>query len=408
VPGILPVDEVKEASKRLDEAIAVAIEAGWVLPSGRDDFSFVDRFARGKRLLFLGESPHYEGAIREVELGIAERCAELWGYRALALEQLYSLWPYFEASSSGAPGSSAAMGLIAAAGTKVAAQSKAIVEAIGDFNARRDPGEGLLLTAVDIDHAINHTKALSEAYFAYLASKSRSEEARAELSAAGARLRGRHSSAEVEAYLGELGRLFRRHRSSFLPADLEEIEFSLGLERASIRYQLADPAASGAREVEELRGAYFRKTIARAYAKAQARRGGLICVVGGAHATLRDFDRGDYVTGRVSEARYFASEYSPSAGAVASVGIVKLGPGGAYGGDCLTRLAAAELGRPGAEGERGILLDLGAVKDAIQGALRDVPSAAARGELRKALRESGFSAFFAGSEPKLDAIFFAR
>jgi hypothetical protein len=79
------------------------------------------------------------------------------------------------------------------------------------------------------------------------------------------------------------------------------------------------------KDMDDLRGEYFRKTIERAFAKAKRAGGALICYVGGAHAFLNAFGPGDYTVAKTTEARYFNTQYPASKGRVASILIERIG-----------------------------------------------------------------------------------
>jgi hypothetical protein len=334
-----------------DLAAAIRGEGtAWTLPSRSDDYSFIDTLAAGKRILFLGEAPHYSAENHEAEAGIALRCASALGYRVVGYELLYSVWPLLEEKSTGALGPVAAVAYGDFA-TNADSYPPGVFDAVAAFNATRADGDKLLFTSLDLDHAINHTKPLAEAYFGYLASLSSSAKERSAIDAAKAGLSGAKTLKQVNAYLDRLEKAFVANRASFAPRDFEEIEFTLELERA--------------------------------YAKAEARGGGLVCAVGGAHATLNDFARGDYVTGTVSEARYFAEDYAPTAGRAASVLIVKLGTDGAYRNDPLSEAAASAMGS-----SPRVYLDLRALK------------------LDERFRSLTF--FFSDEGPKADGVLFVR
>jgi len=192
----------------LQPAIAVASYA----PSGPDDFGFIDRFARGKRILFLGEAPHEESMICEVVLGLSLHLRKECGYTVLAREFVYSAWPYLEAQSLGHEGKL----------PNVLPES----ERVGDYNVsmlglgpvvaynRSVPEEKrLLCTAIDCDHCIGRSKPFTALYLGYLASKSNSSEARAALAKAipalvPLKLKQRK---EVHACLNGLDSLFRAY-----------------------------------------------------------------------------------------------------------------------------------------------------------------------------------------------------
>ena len=152
-----------------------------------------------------------------------------------------------------------------------------------------------------------------------LAGRSTSDNAREELNKEIAQLTAQDTYDRTNRYLKELRKLFQMHLDTFSSEDHDEILFSLDLLQASNRhYQYISDRGIGRFYLTprgwDIRAKYFKKTIERAYRKAQERQALLLCRVGGVHA--------DWTLKR--EAQYFAKTYSPTKGKVASIGLVPL------------------------------------------------------------------------------------
>jgi hypothetical protein len=170
--------------------------------SGPDDFSFVDPVARGKKIIFIGQIPHGVPEIYPMVLGLSLHLRKELGYSVLACERLYSCWPYMEAQSLGhdAPLPNALP------------QSERLVDQnqwlgpVAAYNRAAHAGQPLLCTALDLDHAISHTKPQTVLYLGYLASKSTCGELRAELAKTIPTLLHLKGRKEIHAYLDDLER----------------------------------------------------------------------------------------------------------------------------------------------------------------------------------------------------------
>jgi hypothetical protein len=295
---------------RVQELQPVMAAASCV-PSGPDDFSFIDPVARGKKIVFIGEIPHGVPEIHAMVLDLSLHLRKELGYSVLACERLYSCWPYMEAQSLGhdAPLPNALP------------QS----ERIGDPNqwlgpvaaynrgAHADPP--LLCTALDLDHAISHTKPQTVLYLGYVASKSTSGKLRAELAKRIPALLNLKGRKEIHAYLDDLERQFHTGWDSFSAVDQEEITFSLALEHASIEFHRFGLKGTPGSRLFKLRAEYFCRTIERALAKAESSGGPLICYVGSGHAWLNQHGW---------EAAYFDKTYPATRGQVGSILVEKL------------------------------------------------------------------------------------
>lgn len=323
-----------------------ALETCSYLPSTPEDHGYLDPLLSGKRILFLGES-HYVPKIQAAEADLAIEARRRLGFGVLAMESLYSGWPFLEALSLDG-GTSVTRDGRTAAESLLVTPIRARVLA---YNRKVPAGERLMVTAVDIDHAIYHTKPKTIQYFEYLASRSSSEVGRKELLAEIPTLLLVRNLEETLSYLSRLEVLFQAHEPSFLASDMEEIRFSLDLERNSARYQYGwrkEAMEIGAQknpETEELRGRFFRQSITRALHKAEAAGTSLICVVGGAHAIKSEFGPGDSIVGRIAEARYFEMEFPGTLGRTASIMIMearRLKNGGRWADCVLARMGRKE------------------------------------------------------------------
>ena len=352
------------------------MDAASRIPSGPDDFTFIDRIASGKRVLFIGEIPHHVPDICPVVLGLSLHLRKEIGYSVLAQERVYSCWPYEEAQSLGNSGSL----------PNVLPQSERAPDPqiwlgpLPAYNRSAPSDQRLLSTTLDLDHAIYHTKPQTVLYLGYLASLSSSSEARADLANAIPALLKLKGRAEIDNYLDDLGRRFHAAWGSFSPANQEEIDFSLALERASIDFQFGTFA--GVILHYDLRSEYFRKTIQRAWAKAERSGGSLICHVGWGHAWL-DQRPSD------CEAGYFDQQFPATLGRVGSVLIEKLS-------GCIDFNLNGDF-RPSAL-EMAALARMGD-KDRIYVDLRDKSWASVKHRPRK---------FFPGNVPHYDGILFIK
>ena len=219
-----------------------------------------------------------------------------------AMELCYGLGPFVEAASLGHP--------------KKAKQgwSSKYIQA---FNSKQTADRKILMTAIDIEHTIYHTKSDTVLFLQDLAGRSTSDVARGIIQKEIPQLTTQDTFGKVKRYLKNLKGLFLQHFDTFSPEDQDEIVFSLDLLQASNRYHQYD-VAGGITEALmrpwDIRQKYFTKTIKRAYRKAQKRKAVLLCRVGASHINL----------GRKTEARYFARDYSLTKGKVVTIRLAPL------------------------------------------------------------------------------------
>lgn len=256
-------------------------------------------------IIFLGEYEHHS---RPLSLAAARLAVYLASYRPVvyALETRYGSHPLFEAVSLGKE--------------KATINPMLYPEAIQAFNSSQTADKKILLTAIDIEHTIYHTKSYTVHFLQELAGRSTSDVARRIIQNDIPQLTTQDTFDKVNRYLEKLKGVFLQHLGTFSPEDQDEILFSLDLLQASNRsYQYISDR--GIRRFYltprgwNIRAKYFKKTIERAYHKAQRRKAILLCRVGAPHASLTD---------KYYEALYFAKKYSPTKGKVASIGLVPL------------------------------------------------------------------------------------
>jgi hypothetical protein len=215
-------------------------------------------------------------------------------------EGCYGLGPFMEAASLGNPKTAMPMRL---------------PECIQAFNSNQTGDKKILMTAIDIEHSIYHSKANTVRFLQELASRSTSDAASQAINKEVAQLTAQDTYDKMNHYLKKLKEVFLQHFDTFSSEDKDEILFSMELLTASNRYQYANRGIIKSwQNPEEIRYCYFNKTIERAYKKAQKNKAILLCRVGSWHISM------DYKC----EARYFAKDYSLTKGKVATILLVPL------------------------------------------------------------------------------------
>jgi hypothetical protein len=296
----------KSQIKALQPAMAKAA----YFPAGPDDVSFIDPIARGKKILFFGENPHGVPEINDAVLRLSLHLRKEVGYSVLGYEFPYSGRAILEDQSLGGD---AQMPEAIDTKWRLGQDNLPAWLDLVRYNRSAPEDKRLPCTVLDID-AILGCQQLTVLYFQYLASRSSSSEARAEMAKTIPRLVGLKDRKALHAWLGDLERGFRAAWDTFSPADQKEIDYTFELERPSIDDQCLS-ALGHAFKDQKLRGKCMRKNIERAVARAENSGGSLICYVGAAHAlfTPRVHQGGD--------ARYMRQEYP---GQVASILVEKV------------------------------------------------------------------------------------
>lgn len=267
-----------------------------------NNFEHLPPSLKENEIIFIGEFEHHN---KSLSLAASRFAVYLATNRPVvyATESVYGLGPFMEAASLGNPKTVKPIG---------------IPECIQAFNSNQAVDKKILMTAIDIEHAIYHTKSDTVLFLQDLANRSTSNNASEIINKEIFQLVTHDTFTKVKHYLKKLKGLFLQHFDTFSPEDRDEILFSLDLLQASNRfYQYT--TAGGLKEALmrpwDSRTKYFIKTIERAYQKAQKRKAILMCRVGAPHASL---------TNQYFEARYFAKKYSPTKGRVGSIGLVPL------------------------------------------------------------------------------------
>jgi hypothetical protein len=263
-----------------------------------NNFEHLPSSLKENEIIFLGE-------IHKVK-PLAKASDQLAVYLAnhrpvvYALETCYGLSPFMEAASLGNPKT---------------AKPMRNPKCIQEFNSSQTEDKKILMTAVDIEHSIYHTKSDTVLFLQDLASRSTSGTASQTINKEVALLTAQDTYGKMNRYLKKLKKIFLRHFDTFLPKDQDEILFSLELLEASNRYQYISKGLKKSwQNPHELRYRYFKKTIERAHQKAQKRKAILLCRIGSWHISL------DYKC----EARYFARDYSLTKGKVAAIRLAPL------------------------------------------------------------------------------------
>jgi hypothetical protein len=186
-----------------------------------------------------------------------------------------------------------------------------------EFNSKQPPDRKILMTAVDLEHTIYTDKKETVCYLQELAGCCTSTAARETLEKEIPQLTATKTFDEVDAYLLNLKNIFILHFNTFSPENQEEILFSLDLLQASNRYYRYESARGIMKNILrpwDIRYKYFKKTIERAYQKAQKNDAIMLCRIGNGHVSLV----------RDCETRYFARDYSLTKGKVMAIQMIPL------------------------------------------------------------------------------------
>jgi len=273
------------------------------------DFScLLDQLGDAK-LVFLGESPHYTVEIRQAVMELSVYLAEHANVRVLGCESLYGSHPFMESESMDPNG-----------------PAQYISPKVLNYNKGVPDELKLLVTALDIEHAINHSKQRTVKFLNHLAERSSSDEGQEEIKQFIPELTSAQDRDQLHAFLDELEGLFNAHKVTFGAEDWDGISAAFEIMRASVDYQMSLKRKGDywrgrgkMMSMQEIRATYFRKTVERALAKAEERGGKLICYVGGMHAVKTPLEwYGQYFYPR-AEANYFNQVHARTKGRVASV-----------------------------------------------------------------------------------------
>ena len=266
-----------------------------------DNFENLPPSLKENEIIFLGEihkMPHLYLAASRLAIYLANHRPVVY-----ASECDYGYSPFMEAASLGNPKS--------AIFKSWANKPIRIDEVIQKFNSGQTADRKILITAIDIEHSIYHTKSDTVLVLQDLANRSASGTASQAINKKIIQLTAQDTYDKMNCHLKELKKVFLQHLNTFSPEDRDEILFSMELIIASNHYHyIKEDWQKGF----DIRYPYFKKTIERAYRKAQKRKAILLCRVGSWHAALDNR----------SEAKYFAKRYSETKGKVATINMVPL------------------------------------------------------------------------------------
>ncbi|MHC4758053.1 MAG: hypothetical protein ACYTE8_05310 [Planctomycetota bacterium] len=269
------------------------------------DFDYLPSDLKENEIIFLGEihkMPHLYMAASRLAIYLANHKPVVY-----AVECNYSFGPFLEAASLGNPKSV----IFKSYGNKPV-RIHGVIEA---FNSGQTADRKILMTALDLEHSVYHTKSDTVLFLQDLANRSSSDTTKQIINEKIIQLTDQDTYDKMNSYLEELKKVFLQHLNTFSSEDRDEILFSMELLMASNYYQYHKKDYKNDRHnAHKLRYRYFKKTIERAYRKAKKREAILLCRVGNTHARL------DYKL----EARYFAKKYSPTKGKVAAINMVPL------------------------------------------------------------------------------------
>lgn len=265
------------------------------------DFEYLPSDLKENEIIFLGEihkKPHLHLAASRLVIYLANHKPVVY-----AAECGYGYGPFMEAASLGNPKS-----VIFKSWGNEPIRVSEVIEA---FNSGQTADRKILMTAIDIEHSVYHTKSDTVLFLQDLANRSASGTASQAINEKNIQLTAQDTYDKMNCYLKELKKVFLQHLNTFSPEDRDEILFSIELIKASNHYHYIK---KDWQKGFDIRYPYFKKTIERAYRKAKKRKAILLCRVGSWHASLDN----------KSEVRYFAKKYSPTKGKVAAINMVPL------------------------------------------------------------------------------------
>src|SRR6266498_4387145 len=121
------------------------------VPSGPNDFSFIDPIAKGKKILFIGEAPHHDSEIAKTALDLSVHLRREPDYSVLAIELMYSERPWLEIRSLG---SDTDPPNVIPEAQRIRPSFLGWFEPATVYNRSAPKDKRLICTAVDLDHGI--------------------------------------------------------------------------------------------------------------------------------------------------------------------------------------------------------------------------------------------------------------
>jgi hypothetical protein len=185
-----------------------------------NNFEYLPSELKENEIIFLGETHK----VKPLANAADHLVVYLANYSPVvhALESCYGFSPFMEAGSLGNPKTAKPIG---------------IPESIQTFNSNQAVDKKILMTAIDVEHAIYHTKSDTVLFLQDLASRSTSGTASQVINKEVVQLTSQDTYDKMNRYLKNLEKVFLQHLDTFSPEDQDEILFSMELLAASNRYQ---------------------------------------------------------------------------------------------------------------------------------------------------------------------------
>ena len=237
-----------------------------------DDFSLLLSHIKDAEIVFIGEDRHRIPELMDVTFALGVYLADHIDMKVFGIEGLYEWYPFMEKASLSA------------------FSAHEFDDRVVSYNKVRSESERILMTAIDVEHSIGipHLRYVTIDYLFYLAHLSTSWKAAQDIIKAVSELFEVKESSETHEQLDGIWEAFKSCKSTFSDKDWENISFSVSLLHESLDHlEQIRKYSSNIEipiEVRELRGKGFRKTIEKAYLKAQERASRLYCYVGDVHA----------------------------------------------------------------------------------------------------------------------------
>ena len=258
-------------------------------------------------MVFLGEYPHecpdIQSAIADTAVSLAQRKQ----LRTLAAESVYALYPKLENDS----GKGLPVNLVG--------------QAINTFNSTAAEAERIIVTSIEIEHSVRHSRHQTARFFRYLSSRSSVPVVQDEMAGIASSLADLTDGKEIYDAAGRFESVFEMNTRSFDEDAIREIRFAVNLTRSSLAFDM--PEHRGPNEsftTDELamfssRAHWFRETIRNARQRLRHCGRGMICWVGMHHAALKPVVSWEPGNPTWPEAYYFNMVNRGTVGSVCSI-----------------------------------------------------------------------------------------
>jgi hypothetical protein len=278
-----------------------------------DDFAPILSHIKDAEIVFIGEDRHRIPEVMDVAYGLGVYLADHGAIKVFGIEGLYEWHPFMEKASL------------------AAISANPYDDRVVRYNQSRPEAERIMMTAIDVEHSIGmpDLRYATIDYLFHLAHLSTSWDATQDLLKSIGVLFDVKEPSETHKQLDGIWEVFNSYKGTFSSIDWEDISFSIDLFHGSLEHLVQittyNSNADIPIEVREIRGQGFRKTIEKAYLKAQKRDSKLYCYVGDVHAfkapitTLVQERMDKWTPGSIPEAMYFNQQYAPTSGKVYSM-----------------------------------------------------------------------------------------